>query len=156
NQFPYRVYGAQQDSGTAGILSRSDYGEILLQDWYSVGGFEYAFIEADPLHPNYVYSGGWYGSVVRFDKDSGEIAVVFERGKRYRFAVMAPLAFSPQDPSVLYQGTQFVLKTTDGGNTWHEISPDLTGYKESPEEQEERQREAVERTKEEPNKDAKD
>ena len=68
NLFPYRVYGAQQDSGTAGILSRSDYGEILLQDWFSIGGFEYAFIEADPAHPNYVFSGGWYGSVVRYDK----------------------------------------------------------------------------------------
>ncbi len=85
NLFPYRVYGAQQDSGTAGVLSRSDYGEILLQDWYSIGGFEYAFIEADPAHPNYVFSGGWYGSVVRYDKDTGEIATVFERGQKYRF-----------------------------------------------------------------------
>ena len=135
NLFPYRVYGAQQDSGTAGVLSRSDYGEILLQDWYSIGGFEYAFIEADPEHPNYVFSGGWYGSVVRYDKDTGEIATVFERGQKYRFVEMSPLAFSPQNPSVLYQGTQFVLKTTDGGKSWHEISPDLTGYVEPKEEE---------------------
>ncbi len=128
NLFPYRVYGAQQDSGTAGILSRSDYGEILLQDWYSIGGFEYAFITPDPAHPNFVYSGGWYGSVVRYDKLTGEIATVFERGQKYRSANMAPLVFSPQDPNVLYQGTQFVLKTTDGGKSWQEISPDLTGY----------------------------
>jgi hypothetical protein len=56
NLFPYRVYGAQQDSGTAGVLSRSDFGEILQQDWYSVGGFEYAYITPDPLHPDMVYS----------------------------------------------------------------------------------------------------
>ena len=128
NLFPYRVYGAQQDSGTAGVLSRSDYGEILLQDWYSVGGFEYAYITPDPAHPNFVYSGGWYGSVVRFDTNTGQIATVFEDGKKYRSGQMPPLVFSPQDPSVLYLGTQFVMKTQDGGMTWQEMSPDLTGY----------------------------
>ena len=135
NLFPYRVYAAQQDSGTAGVLSRSDYGEILLQDWYSIGGFEYAFITPDPAHPNFVYSGGWYGSVVRFDKSTGQIATVFERGQKYRASQMPPLVFSPQDASTLYLGMQFVLKTTDGGQSWQEISPDLTGYgeKEEPE-----------------------
>ena len=126
--FPYRVYGAQQDSGTASVLSRSDYGEILQQDWHSVGGFEYAYITPDPAHPNLVYSGGWYGSVVRFDQSTGQIATVFEDGQRYRSAQMPPLVFSPQDPSVLYLGTQFVMKTTDGGANWQEMSPDLTGY----------------------------
>ena len=128
NQFPYRVYGAQQDSGTAGVLSRSDYGEILLQDWYSVGGFEYAYITPDPAHSNFVYSGGWYGSVVRFDTNTGQIATMFEDGKKYRSGQMPPLVFSPQDPSVLYLGTQFVMKTQDGGMAWQEMSPDLTGY----------------------------
>ncbi len=156
NLFPYRLYGAQQDSGTAGILSRSDYGEILLQDWFSIGGFEYAFIEADPAHPNYVFSGGWYGSVVRYDKDTGEIATVFERGTKYRFSEMAPLAFSPQNPSVLYQGTQFVLKTSDGGKTWQEISPDLTGYKEPEEPKEQAKQEPKEQPKGEPKEEEKD
>jgi photosystem II stability/assembly factor-like uncharacterized protein len=133
NAFPYRVYGAQQDSGTAGILSRSDYGEILAQDWYSVGGFEYAFIAPDPKDPNLVYSGGWYGSVVRLDKTTGQVATVFEKGQKYRASQMPPLAFSPQDPSVLYLGMQNVLKTSDGGFSWQEISPDLTGYKEKEE-----------------------
>ncbi|MGE5323807.1 MAG: WD40/YVTN/BNR-like repeat-containing protein [Actinomycetota bacterium] len=128
NQFPYRVYGAQQDSGTAGVLSRSDYGQIMPQDWYSIGGFEYAYIAPDPAHPNFVYSGGWYGSVVRFDKRTGQVATVFEDGKRYRSGQMPPLVFSPQDPLVLYLGTQFVMKTQDGGMTWQEMSPDLTGY----------------------------
>jgi photosystem II stability/assembly factor-like uncharacterized protein len=127
-QFPYRIYAAQQDSGTAAVLSRSDYGEILLQDWYSVGGFEYAYITPDPAHPNLVYSGGWYGSVVRRDDSTGQIATVFERGTKYRASEMPPLVFSPQDPSTLYLGMQFVLQTVDGGQSWQEISPDLTGY----------------------------
>ena len=128
NTFPYRVYGAQQDSGTAVIWSRSDYGEITNREFMSIGGFEYCYIAPDPLNPNLVYSGGWYGSVVRFDKNTGQLATVFERGDRYRTAHMAPLAFSPLDPHTLYLGTQFLLKTSDGANTWNEISPDLTGY----------------------------
>ncbi len=133
NLFPYRAYAAQQDSGTAGVLSRSDYGEILQQDWFSMGGFEYSFITPDPSHPNLVYSGGWYDSVVRYDKSTGQIATVFERGQKYRSSQMPPLVFSPQDASTLYLGTQFVLKTVDGGKSWQEISPDLTGYGEQEE-----------------------
>lgn len=128
NGFPYRVYAAQQDSGTAAVLSRSDYGEILLQDWYSIGGFEYAYIAPDPANSNFVFSGGWYGTVVRFDNSTGQIATVFEPGKKYRTAQMPPLVFSPQDRSVLYLGTQFVMKTKNAGKSWQEISPDLTGY----------------------------
>jgi len=74
--FPYHVYGAQQDSGTAAVASRSDNGEIGDRDWMSVGGFEYCFIAADPLNPDLVYSGGWYGTVVRFDKKTGQLATI--------------------------------------------------------------------------------
>jgi photosystem II stability/assembly factor-like uncharacterized protein len=133
--FPYRVYAAQQDSGTAAVLSRSDYGQILQQDWYSIGGFEYAFITPDPANPNLVYSNGWYGSIVRFDKKTGQTATVFEHGKKYRAAQMPPLVFSPQDPSTLYLGMQYVLKTSNGGVTWQEIGPDLTGYGDKPPEE---------------------
>jgi photosystem II stability/assembly factor-like uncharacterized protein len=135
NAFPYRVYAAQQDSGTAAVLSRSDYGQILQQDWYAIGGFEYAFITPDPVNPNLVYSNGWYGSLVRFDKNTGQIATVFERGTKYRSAQMAPLVFSPQDLSTLYLGMQYVLKTSNGGVAWQEISPDLTGYGDRPPEE---------------------
>ncbi len=126
NQFPYRVYGAQQDSGTAGILSRSDFGLITYRDWAPIGGFEFAYIAADPLNPDLVYTGGWYGSVLRFDRTTGQIVHVFVRTPKYRTASMAPIVFSPQDPHELYVGAQYVLKTTDGGTTWEEISPDLT------------------------------
>lgn len=128
NQFPYRVYGTQQDSGTAGVLSRSGYGQIQIQDWYSIGGFEYGFIAPDPLKRHFVYSNGWYGSVIRFDTTTGEIGTVFEKDEKYRATNMPPLVFSPLDFATLYLGMQLVLKTVDGGRTWQEISPDLTEY----------------------------
>ena len=129
NQFPYRTYAAQQDSGTQSVPSRSDNGEITEHDDTSVGGFEYCNIAPDPLHPNLIYSGGWFGSVVRYDSRTGQIATVFERGTKYRAGQMPPLLFSPHDPHVLYSGTQYVMKTMDEGKTWEEISPDLTEWK---------------------------
>ncbi len=140
NQFPYVAYAAQQDSGTAAVPSRSDYGEITFRDWWSIAGFEYSFIAPDPLHPNIVYSGGWYGSVVRFDKNSGQFTHVFARSKRHRTSQMPPVVFSPQDPHTLYFATQFVLKTVDEGQTWQEISPDLTVRPEPPAKSELRRR----------------
>jgi photosystem II stability/assembly factor-like uncharacterized protein len=126
NQFPYIVYGPQQDSGTAAISSRSDYGSITYRDWFSIAGFEYSYIAPDPLNPNIVYSGGWYGSALRFDRITGQFTHVFIRTEKYRTATMAPVVFSPLDPHTLYFATQFVLKTTDEGKSWKEISPDLT------------------------------
>jgi photosystem II stability/assembly factor-like uncharacterized protein len=125
NAVPYRVYAAQQDSGTVAVPSRSDYGEISFRDWYSIGGFEAGYIVADPLDPNIVFAGGWYGAIVRFDRRTGQIAHVFVRGTKYRSASNAPMAFSPQDPHTLYLGTQYVMRTTDGGMNWQPISPDL-------------------------------
>lgn len=125
-KFPYFVYAAQQDSGTAAVPNRSDNGEITYRDWAPVGAFEYCYIAPDPLNPNYVYAGGWYGTVLRYDKTTGQITHLFVRSSKYRTANMAPIAFSPQDPHTLYIGAQYVLKTKDGGFSWQEISPDLT------------------------------
>ena len=133
NHFPYNVYGAQQDSGTAAVASRSDFGEITDRDWAPAGGFEFSYIAPDPLHPNYVYIGGWYGSILRFDKTTGQIVHLFVRSPKYRTSGLAPVLFSPQDPHTLYVGAQYVMKTTDGGSSWQEISPDLT-RKEEPKE----------------------
>jgi photosystem II stability/assembly factor-like uncharacterized protein len=124
--FPYFAYASQQDSGTAAVPSRSDYGEITFRDWFSFGGFEFCSIAPDPLNPNLIYSGGWFGSVVRFDKTTGQTTHVFVPAKKYHHATMPPLVFSPQDPHTLYYAAQFVLKTTDAGQSWQEISPDLT------------------------------
>ncbi|MGA8152066.1 MAG: hypothetical protein WB952_14025 [Terriglobales bacterium] len=125
-QFPYHVYGAQQDSGTAEVASRSDFGQITYREWAPVGGFEFAYIVPDPANPNYVYTGGWYGTVLRFDRTTGQITHLFVRSPRYRTAQMAPIAFAPQDSRTLYVGAQYVLKSKDGGVTWKEVSPDLT------------------------------
>jgi photosystem II stability/assembly factor-like uncharacterized protein len=127
--FPYRAYAAQQDSGTQSVPSRSDNGEITAGDVNSVGGFEFCYIAPDPLHPGWIYSGGWYGSVVRYDRKTGQIATVFEKGEKYRVARMPPLFFSPHDPHTLYLGTQYVLKSSDEAKKWQAISPDLTEWK---------------------------
>ncbi len=132
NQFPYVAYAPQQDSGTVAVPSRSDFGEISYRDWFSIGGFEFCYIAPDPLNPNIVYSGGWYGSVVKFDKVTGQITHVFVRGSKYRAAQMPPLVFSPQDPHTLYLGTQYAMKTLNGGDSWQVISPDLTNRSAAP------------------------
>lgn len=126
DKFPYYVYAAQQDSGTAAVASRSDYGQITYRDWEPTGGFEFSFIAPDPLNPNLVYIGGWYGSVLRFDRVTGQIVHVLVRSGKYRTAGMAPIAFSPHDKHALYAGANYLLKTTDGGVNWTEVSPDLT------------------------------
>jgi photosystem II stability/assembly factor-like uncharacterized protein len=126
--FPYRTYAAQQDSGTQSVPSRSDNGEITPQDVTSVGGFEFCYIAPDPLHPDWIYSGGWYGTVVRYDRKTGQTATVFEKGDQYRVAQMPPLFFAPHDAKTLYLGTQYVLKTTDEGKSWQRTSPDLTEW----------------------------
>jgi photosystem II stability/assembly factor-like uncharacterized protein len=126
NQFPYVSYAPQQDSGTAAVPNRSDYGEISYRDWFSIGGFEFCYIAPDPLNPGIVYSGGWYGSTLRWDKTTGQIVHVFVRSTKERMSQMPPLVFSPQDPHTLYLGAQYVLKTTNGGANWTQISPDLT------------------------------
>jgi photosystem II stability/assembly factor-like uncharacterized protein len=126
NQFPYFTYAPQQDSGSVAIPNRSDWGEISFRDWFSAGGFEFCYIAPDPANPNIVYSGGWYGSVLRFDKTNTQIVHVFIRGLKDRMSQMPPLVFSPEDPRTLYLGAQYVMKTTNGGVNWTPISPDLT------------------------------
>jgi photosystem II stability/assembly factor-like uncharacterized protein len=126
NQFPYIVYGSQQDSGTVAIPSRSDFGVIGDNERFSIAGFEFSFMAPDPLNPNLVYSGNWYNSVIRFDRNSSQFVTVWVNSDRYRNAQMSPLGFAPWDPKTLYLGTQYLLKTSDGGMTWKEISPDLT------------------------------
>jgi photosystem II stability/assembly factor-like uncharacterized protein len=126
DRFPYHVYAAQQDSGSVAVPNRSDFGEIGYRDWYSPGGFEFGYLAPDPLDPDIVFAGGWYRTVVRFDRRTGQIVHVFVPGTKYRSVNNAPMFFSPQNPHTLYYATQFLMKTTDAGMTWQEISPDLT------------------------------
>ncbi|GAC1654422.1 MAG: hypothetical protein NVS9B12_04970 [Vulcanimicrobiaceae bacterium] len=127
NQFPYWVYGAQQESGSAGTLSRSDYGEITFREWHPVGTEEYGYVAPDPLHPNIIYGG----KVERYDTRTGEVQEVgpildWRSNKTYRFNRTAPLIFSPTDPHTLYLGSSVLFVTRNGGRSWSIISPDLT------------------------------
>lgn len=126
NSFPYHVYAAQQDSGSIVVPNRSDFGLITYRDWFSSGSFESSFIAPDPVNPQLVYSGGWYGTVVRLDRSTGQVATVFLSPSNYRSGWETPITFSPRDPHALFFGSQFLVKTTDGAHTWKEISPDLT------------------------------
>jgi photosystem II stability/assembly factor-like uncharacterized protein len=142
NEFPYVVYGAQQDSGTAAVFSRTDHGQITPRDWFPSGGSESGYMAPDPKDANIVYLSGTYGSVDRFNRRTGfsqDIAPwpVQTFGseidqRKYRAPWTPPLVFSPADSTTLYLGTQFVMKTSDGGLHWETISPDLTGSTQKP------------------------
>jgi photosystem II stability/assembly factor-like uncharacterized protein len=123
--FPYHVCGPQQDSGTACVPSRTDFGEIRPSDWYAGGGFENGFLIADPLDKRYLYTQGWYHVLRRFDRLTGQVVVLYQPKVDDRFGGAPPLAFSPQDPHLMYMAAQYVLASTDRGQTWKAISPDL-------------------------------
>ncbi|HEY3885330.1 MAG TPA: hypothetical protein VGL62_08995, partial [Vicinamibacterales bacterium] len=125
NQFPYRVYAAQQDSGTVSILSRSDYGAIRWNDWYPVSGYEEGHIFSDPLDPRYVYTHGNGHAVVRFDTLTGQSGPVYTPASGDRFGPRPGMAISPKDPHWMFLGAQYVLASSDRV-TWTRISPDLT------------------------------
>ena len=125
NRFPYWVYGAQQESGSVATLSRSDFGEITFRDWRLPGIFEYGAIAVDPLDPNILY-GAW---LTRTKQDISEYAQVapepIRRGE-YRYVRTLPVVFSPLEPHTLYFAANVLFKTSDAGNSWQVISPDLT------------------------------
>jgi photosystem II stability/assembly factor-like uncharacterized protein len=136
-KFPYTVYGAQQDSGGAAVLSRTDHGQITPRDWFPASGSESGYFAVDPKDPDIIFVSGSYGTVQRWDKRvslSQDVSPwpvpVFGteiNQRKYRDPWTPPLVFSPVDKTSLYLGTQYVLRTTDGGLHWKEISPDLTG-----------------------------
>ncbi|MGH8127449.1 MAG: WD40/YVTN/BNR-like repeat-containing protein [Gammaproteobacteria bacterium] len=128
NQFPFRVYSNQQDSGSFSITSRGNNGQITFRDWHPVGAEEDGNIAPDPLHPNMIFSSR--GN--RYDRITGETQFVGPQVKRfmgkYRFSPYNPIRFSPADPHVLYLGGNVLFKTTNGGHRWQVISPDLARH----------------------------
>jgi photosystem II stability/assembly factor-like uncharacterized protein len=125
NRFPYWVYGGQQESGSAAVASRGDYGSISFRDFTPVGAEEYGYIAPDPLDSDIVYGG----KISRFDRRTFEVQDVspapLRRGK-YRFLRTAPVIFSPVDPHLLFFAGQVLFKTVNGGMSWDVISPDLS------------------------------
>ena len=142
NQFPYVVYGAQQDSGSAAVPSRTDHGQITPRDWFPAGGSESGYMAPDPKDPSIIYLTGTYGGVNRFNRRTGlsqditpwpALSFGSEINQRkYRDPWTPVLLFSPADSTTLYLGTQYVMKTVDGGLHWQTISPDLTGSTQTP------------------------
>ncbi|MBT8047287.1 MAG: glycosyl hydrolase [Xanthomonadales bacterium] len=136
NQVPFRIYGGQQDNTTMSIASRSLYGGIGVADYYDIGGGESAHIAFDPDDPRLIYATTINGTLTEYDHQTQlERSIIpypevvwgkDSRDLKYRTNWNAPVAVSPHDPSVIYYGTQMVLKSTDRGATWTEISPDLT------------------------------
>ncbi|MCP3675057.1 MAG: glycosyl hydrolase, partial [Gammaproteobacteria bacterium] len=136
NQYPYRIYGGQQDNTTVAIASQSFTGGIGVDDYYDVGGGESAHIAFDPDNPRLIYATTINGTLTEYDRDTKITRTIIpypelvygmdSRDLKYRANWNPPVILSPHDPSVIYYGTQLLLKSTDRGITWSEISPDLT------------------------------
>ena len=135
NRWPYYIYGAQQDNSSVAIRSYNDEGVIGRQDWYQVGGGECGYIAPYPLDPNIVFANSEY-VVTRFDKHTEQtldVSVwpldVSGNGADkllHRFQWTSPLMISPHDPNTLYTAAEMIFKSTNAGQSWTAISPDLT------------------------------
>jgi photosystem II stability/assembly factor-like uncharacterized protein len=125
NSFPYRVCGGQQESGSACVQSRSDDGAITFREWHPVGAEEYGYAVPDPLNADLVFGG----KISRYDRRIDQVVDISPKPLRrgnYRVIRTQPIVFSPVDPHILYFASNTVWKTTNGGRSWTEISPDLT------------------------------
>ena len=138
NRFPYWVYSGQQDSGTVGIASRSDYGSVTFRDWHPVGGDERDYDIPDPGDPNIVYGSGLGGRCRAGTRRTGagaeRLAVAGVQLRPAADAIQIPLhldhadrASAPRPPYPLYMGAQVLFRSTDQGQHWEVISPELNG-----------------------------
>ncbi|HEY1435401.1 MAG TPA: glycosyl hydrolase [Thermoanaerobaculia bacterium] len=136
NQFPYWVYGSQQDNSNVAIPSGVPGDTIGRTDWHAAGGGESGWMAVDPADPNVIYAGEYGGQITRYDHRTRQVRSVMAWPQladghatsdlKYRFQWNAPIMFSPNDPKALYHASQILLRSRDGGETWEEISPDLT------------------------------
>lgn len=136
DQFPYRVYGCQQDNSCVSVPSRTSSPSIERQDWYEIGGCESGHVAVDPRDPNVSYAGCYGGEISRYDHATDQNREIMAypqlavgqaaRDLKYRFQWNAPIRLSPHDPSVLYHTSQFVHRSRNEGQSWEVISPDLT------------------------------
>ncbi len=125
NAFPYRLCSGQQESGSACISSRGNYGDITFRDWQPVALEEYGYAAPDPLDPDIVYGG----KLTRWDRRTGQAQYILPLALRtpdFRVVRTQPVQFSPVDPHLLYFAANTLWTTSDGGRSWKQISPDLT------------------------------
>jgi len=124
DRFPYRVFGGQQESGSAEVWSRGNDGAITFREFHPVGTEEYGYVAPDPLHPWLIYGG----KTTVYDERTGQtqdVSPTYDR-TTYRFDRTNPLIWNRVDKHVLYLGLNVVFMTRDGGHSWKTISPDLT------------------------------
>ena len=136
NDFPYNIYGAQQDNSTVRIASRTTEGGITERDWFDVGGGESGWIAPSPKDSNIVFAGSYGGLTTRYDHHTGQQRDINPypdnpmgagaEASKYRFQWNFPIVFSPHDPNTLYVGSNVLFKSTNEGQSWEAISPDLT------------------------------
>ncbi|MFV8280879.1 VPS10 domain-containing protein [Christiangramia marina] len=136
NSFPYRIYAAQQDNSTVRITHRTEGGSIGEGDWESTAGGESAHIAVDPENPEIVYGGSYDGFLTRYNHETGTVRSISvwpdnpmghgAENLKYRFQWNFPIFFSPHDPDKLYTASNHLHMTTNEGESWEEISPDLT------------------------------
>lgn len=135
--FPYSLYAGQQDNSTIRIPNRTlKYGGIGQQDWEAVGGGESAFVGFDRDDPTLIYATSILGGITEYDTRSGVVRDIAAypyfagfrpaRELKYRYNWNAPVVVSQHDPGVIYHAAQVVLKSTDRGRSWSELSSDLT------------------------------
>ena len=137
NQFPYRIYGGQQDNSSVSIASREfGGGGISTESWtYSAGG-ESAFLAFDPDNPTFVLGGSYQGTIEVLNTKARAATNIMAapiqylgmdaKDLKYRYNWNAPIIWSKHEPNTFYHGSQYLLKTSDMGKTWKEVSPDLT------------------------------
>ena len=136
DRFPYWVYGAQQDNSTVRIASRTDGYGITAADWHAVGGGESGFVVPRPGDPDIVYAGSYGGLITRWNARDGQARIITAWPEnpmgegadvlRYRYQWTAPILVSRHNRDVLYHAAQVLFKTTNEGQSWEVISPDLT------------------------------
>jgi photosystem II stability/assembly factor-like uncharacterized protein len=136
NDFPYHIYGAQQDNTTVEISSMGNHGAITANDWHEVGGGESGWIAPDPKNTEFVYAGSYDGLLTRYDDKTGSLRQINvwpdnpmgsgAEAMKYRFQWSFPIMFSPNDSKKLYAGGNLLFETVDEGQHWKAISPDLT------------------------------
>ncbi len=137
NLFPYNIYAGQQDNSTVKIASRElASGGITTESWTSSAGGESAFLAFDPNDPRYVLGGSYQGTIEALDTKANAATNIMTapiqylgmdaKDIKYRYNWNAPIIWSKHEPNTYYHGAQLLLKTTDMGVTWKEVSPDLT------------------------------